>query len=513
MRTSKEVVNILKKQNVKYIFGIPGEVEFELFEDLSKESSIEFIQVRHEQAAAFMADIQGRLTGKAGVCYSTLGPGVTNLMTGIANAYQDRSPVVALSGQMKCESQHDEAHMWLPNSMLMSPITKFSFEPYPEDNLPSILNHSFKIAEQEAPGPVHISLPEDIMKEEYKNIIKNVSIPKTYTTNYDDLLRFISSGNVLVVLGNLPIRLNQTEIVRNFLNHFNLPYFCTYQGKGLYIPNLYLGTISRHLPTINETLSKFDKILFIGYDPFEGIKLNLFEGKQLFYINSIKVPTFPEKWKYVLSYKLKDVLQYVINKSPKQSNSTKFIKSENIDNTIMARAIKSIRDNMKSEDILVSDVGLHKQYAGVFYDSYAPKTTLYSNGLSSMGFGLPSALSAKLLNPNKNVTLVTGDGGLLMNIQELATMNKYKLPINIFLINDSKFGIIEKNQRKRGYSYACDLDNPNFIKLANSFNKFDYNNISVGDFDPRDLQLKFDPKTSSFNEIKADCYEGTIFVK
>ena len=533
MKGADIFVKTLEDNGVKYIFGVPGDIELSLFESLSY-SDIDFFTVRHEQTGAFMADVYGRLTGKPGVCFSTLGPGAANLVTGVANAYLDRSPMIAISGQLKVDEFHKNAHQYLDLEKIFKPITKQSTVIYSAKQIPPILNKSFEIAKTERPGPIHITLPinildEDIPNSNYEsyNQQNNLAQTQTYEYDIDSVCEAIKkSAFPIIIAGNAVIRQEASEELINFIDKFQILAFSTFQGKGAIPANhrLYLGVISRHLKSVQKTFESADLILNIGYDYVEGIKPDIWETgikKRVISIDTISntVDRFYRPDIEIVS-NLKQYLRefykncncppksYNINKNELKSTIEVPRDADSCFPLKPHKVIAEIRNVLDVHDVIVSDVGRHKQFVGLLFKAYHPKTVLFSNGLSSMGFGLPAAIAAKLVNPDGKVVAVCGDGGFMMNVQDLETAVRYKLPITIVIINDSAYGMVKYAQlNKFGKTYGADFGNPDFKKLAESFGAKGFDVKSTSDLRSTLEEAVYSGKVSVVN-VPIDYSEG-----
>jgi acetolactate synthase-1/2/3 large subunit len=500
MKGASLFVKTLEDMGVEYVFGVPGDIELSLFEELSS-SGIEFFTTRHEQTGAFMADVYGRLIGKPGVCFSTLGPGATNLMTGVANAYLDRSPVIAISGQLKTGEFHKDSHQYIDLETIFRPVTKQSMTIQSVKELYPKLCESFEIAETERPGPVHITLPIDVLDEEisdYQSYSKHETPAQAY--DLDKVYEAIKNSTFpIIIAGNAIIRQNASKELVNFMDKYHILAFSTFQGKCAIPDNhpLYLGVISRHLKSVQRNFELADLVLNFGYDLVEGIKPSLWGNgvskrvisfdtvpntAEVFYKPDIEVVCNLKQCLKELCENYECTPKSYISKDPFESPE---IVSEDANYRFPLRppeVIREIRNVLGTHDIIVSDVGMHKQFVGLLFRAYHPKTVLFSNGLSSMGFSLPAAMAAKLVNPDRNVLAVCGDGGFMMNVQDLETAVRYDLPITIVIMNDSAYGLVKYAQIKKfGETYGAEFQNPDFKKLAESFGARGFNVESASD--------------------------------
>lgn len=501
MNTAEVLVKCLENEEVKYIFGIPGEENLEVMNAL-KNSSIRFITVRHEQGGAFMADVYGRLTGKAGVCLSTLGPGATNLVTGVADANSDGAPLVAITGQVGTERMHLTSHQYLDLTNMFSPITKRSKQVVRPDTVNEIVRIAFKYAENEKPGATHIDLPCDIAKlpiDPGPGIL-----PLKHNTPNKELACIESienaagiifqSKNPIILVGHSAVRNKASEALTNFAVQMKIPVINTMMAKGI-IPydNPYsLWTIG--IPQrdyANVVIDEADLVIAIGYDivEFAPVKWNA-EGKHKILHIDVR-PSHINKL-YQPDGEVIGDISYALNQISMRCTRTleplhamkikKIMKEEHdsYENDISfpmkpQKILHDIRKVMGKEDILLSDVGAHKMWIARHYNCFMPNTCIISNGFATMGIAVPGAIAAKLVNPNQRVLAVTGDGGFMMNCQEFETALRIGTPFVTLIFNDGSYGLIKWKQHDAyGESYFVDFDNPDFVKFAESMHAKGY---------------------------------------
>jgi acetolactate synthase I/II/III large subunit len=491
-KASDVFVECLEAEGVRHVFGIPGEETLDLNESLSR-SSIEFIPVRHEQGGAYMADVYGRLTGHAGVCLGTLGPGALNLVTAVADAFLDRAPLVALTGQGDLERMHKESHQYIDLLRVMRPITKWNARLSDAAIIPEVVRKAFKLAEAEKPGATHIELPEDVMVEE----IDAQPLPRSRQIRSEpaarELLRaadLIRSAITPVVLaGNGVVRAKAAPALREFVRATGIPVAETFMGKGLIPPDSakWLGSVGLQSGDYNMAgFDEADVVLAIGYDLVEHSPehWNPRRDKQIICIDS--VPAEIDEY-FIPEVELIGDIYHVLTRlgeecrqAPHQGGSTRLrdvvlgrfeqAKDDDAFPVQPPRALYEIRQALGREDILISDVGLHKLWIGRMFPAYEPNTVLIANGLAGMGFAVPAAIGAKLVHPDRNVVTVNGDGGFLMNCQELETAVRLKTPIVNVIWENSQYGsIVWKQDKKFGTHFGTDFTNPDFVKLAEGF--------------------------------------------
>jgi acetolactate synthase I/II/III large subunit len=495
MKTCDLVVKCLENEGVEYIFGIPGEETLDLMDSLER-SKIVFVLTRHEQSAAFMADAYGRLSGRAGVCLSTLGPGATNLLTGIADAFLDRSPLVAITGQAELGRIHKESHQYVNIVKNFETVTKWNTRIEIPDVVPEVVRKAFKIAETEKPGSVHLELSEDVAVEKvgrtYQTAIPPIRARRSSPDRHSlrqaaELIE--KSASPLILAGNGVVRKNASSQLRKFTELFGIPVVTTFMGKGAIsaesecsIGTIGLGTDRQ----ISDVFGKADLVIAVGYDLVEYSpgKWNPDADKRIIHIDftasEVDVHYVPEVEIISDVRETLELLEGMTSCNKKgayvthlrEELVTTFEREGSINSWPVRpqRVLYAVRKVLAHDDILISDVGTHKMWAAKFYPVFGNNTFLISNGFASMGFGLPAAIGAKLLYPHKKVVAVCGDGGFLMNVQEMETACRLGLNIVIVVFRDGGYDLIKwKNACKFGKCGWLDFSNPDFVKLAESF--------------------------------------------
>ena len=487
--TADLLVECLEQEGVKYIFGIPGEENLDLMNAIEK-SSIQFITTRHEQGAAFMADVYGRLTGKTGVCLSTLGPGATNLVTGVADANLDGAPVLAITGQVATDRMHLTAHQYLDLEKVFEPITKRTKQILRPDTVPEIVRLAFKYAESEKPGAVHIDLPDNIAKMPAQGVPMRRVVPEKGIASYKSIeraaRRISRAKRPLILAGYSAVRDGAAQAITEFATELKIPVANTMMAKGI-IPfdNPYsmwtIGIPQRDY--INQIFDEADTIIGIGYDIVECFprKWNpdnnhkiIHIGNQAAHINKRYQPEVQ------VVGDISDSLYEIMRRSERETEPEfaleikKKIQADHdqyeFDDAFPMkpqRLLHDVRKVMGKDDILVSDVGAHKMWIARHYNCYQPNTCIISNGFASMGIAIPGAVAAKLVYPEKKVLAVTGDGGFMMNMQELETAFRIGAGFVTLILNDSSYGLIKWKQMEHfGTTCYTDFTNPDFVKLA-----------------------------------------------
>ncbi len=491
-RASDVFVECLEAEGVKYVFGIPGEETLDLNESLSN-SSVSFIPVRHEQGGAYMADMYGRLTGRAGVCLGTLGPGALNLVTAVGDAFLDRAPLVALTGQSDLERMHKESHQYIDLVDVMRPITKWNAQVTSPEIIPEVVRKAFKVAESEKPGATHLELPEDVMAMEVDASPLPRRRPVRPEPGARELLRAAdlirNAINPVALAGNGVVRAGAAPALREFSRATGIAAAETFMGKGVidYRDPKALGTVG--LQSRDYAMAGFedaDVVIAIGYDLVEHAPKhwNPKRDKKIVMIDSVpaeidenfqpEVELFGDIYHVLtrLAEECRDVPHSGGSQRLRDVILGRLEAAKDDDHFPMQppRALWEIRQALGPNDMLISDVGLHKLWIGRMFPAHEPNTVLIANGLAGMGFALPCAIAAKLVHPERRVVTVNGDGGFLMNVQELETAMRLGTPIvNIVWENRQYGSIVWKQDKKFGRHFGVDFTNPDFVKLAEAF--------------------------------------------
>lgn len=496
MKASDLFVKCLENEGVEYIFGVPGEENADFMISL-EDSKIKFILCRHEQGAAFMADVYGRLTGKCGVCLGTLGPGATNLVTGVADANMDRAPMVVLTGQADSKRLHKESHQNMDVCGMFKPLTKWTHTVLQPENIPEIVRKAFKLAETEKPGACHIELPEDIASMDVDALPvppKRQRRPVPDEKIINEALECIrNSSRPIILAGNGAIRKRASKMLREFSKRNGISVINTFMGKGAvnYKDDTCLYTMGlQSKDYIACAMDAADTVITIGYDLVEyHPKLwNPKSNKKIIHIdflpaeidNNYKVTTevvgdiAHSIW--MLNERTKDApleFDLKVNDEFKQQMNKDFeeYKDDNTSELIKPQKVLwDVRQAMGPKDILLSDVGAHKMWIARYYQCEEPNTCLISNGFCTMGFALPGAIGAKMVYPDRNIVAICGDAGFLMNVQEMETAKRLGKNIVCIVWEDKAYGLIAwKQQNHFGKHTDLSFDNPDFVKLAESF--------------------------------------------
>jgi acetolactate synthase I/II/III large subunit len=496
MNVSDLLVKCLETEGVRYIFGVPGEETEDLLFSL-EDSSIIFVPCRHEQGAGFIADVWGRLTGEAGVCLSTLGPGATNLMTAAADANLDKAPLVAITAQGGLDRLHHESHQRLDIVRMFAAITKWNGAVYDPRVLPEIVRNAFKLAEMEKPGATHIELAEDVARIEVPVALepihpRTVRRPDPDQVALEEALSLLRKAErPLIIAGNGSIRECASQQLTQLANDHGIPVVATFMGKGAISDRspqslFCIGTGFKDY--VREAVEAADLVLTLGYDiaEYPPDRWNPTGSKTIIHIDvapaevysryqaAVEVVgdvnatlrmlnghldraplTLDRGWyRHVRERILDDIASYDLQRLP----------------FTIPGVLNLIREALPDDGLLISDVGSHKVWIARNFPTYCPNGCLISNGLAAMGIALPGGIAAALAQPDRAIVAAMGDGGFLMNSQELETASRLRVGYTVVVFNDNDYGLISWKQGiSRGRSTGTRLGNPDFRAYAESF--------------------------------------------
>ncbi len=493
MKASDLFIKALEAEGVEYIFGIPGEENLDFLNSL-KDSTIKLILTRHEQAAGFMAATYGRLTGKAGVCLSTLGPGATNLVTAAAYAQLGAMPMLMITGQKPIKISK-QGHFQIVNIVdMMRPLTKFTHQLSSASNIPSRVREAFRRAENERPGAVHLELPEDVATEETlspvieKSIYRRPIAEEQSSTVAVDMIQ--AAHRPLLLIGAGANRKQTSKILTELVNKFQIPFFSTQMGKGVVDERnpLFLGNASISAnDLLHQAIAYTDLIINIGHDVVEKPPFFMDHGGfRVIHVNYVTAAVDPVYYPQLeVIGDIANSLYQLKRKMEPQShwdfshfmNVKKHVEVHLLEGTddqrfpvYPQRLVADIRKVMPSNGIIALDNGIYKIWFARNYKAHQPNTVLLDNALATMGAGLPSAMMAKMVYPKRRVMAICGDGGFMMNSQELETAVRLGLDLVVLIINDNAYGMIKWKQADMEFDdFGLDLGNPDFVKYADSF--------------------------------------------
>lgn len=509
MKASDLLVKCLENEGVQYIFGIPGEENLDLLESIRK-SSIKLILTRHEQAAGFMAATYGRLTGKAGVCISTLGPGATNLVTAVAFAQLGGMPMVIITGQKPIKKSKQAQFQIINIVIMMKPITKFTKQIVNGNTIPTRVREAFRLAEEERPGTVHLELPEDIAREETNTHPLEIHQVRRPIAEMKAIARAVemiqNAKRPLLLIGAAANRKRTQKMLKLFIDKTGIPFFNTQMGKGVIDERdpLYLGTAAlSENDYIHCAINRADLIINVGHDVVEKPPFFMSEDSaKVIHINffsaSVDEVYFPHLevigdiansiWQISEEIKIQNSWEFNYYLDTIKFQSEKFLTdcSKYSQYPILPQKIVAdVRDVIPPNGIVTLDNGIYKIWFARNYKVYQQNTLLLDNALASMGAGLPSAIAAKLVFPERKVLTVCGDGGFMMNSQEIETALRLNLDLTVIILNDSAYGMIKWKQKARNFGeFGLDFNNPNFVKYAESYGADGYFLKNTNDLKP-----------------------------
>jgi acetolactate synthase-1/2/3 large subunit len=493
VKTSDLFVRALENEGVKYIFGIPGEETLDLLNSM-KNSRIQFIVTRHEQAAGFMAATYGRLTGEPGVCLSTLGPGATNLVTAAAFAQLGAMPMIMITGQKPITKSKQGRFQIVDVVEMMHPLTKLSRQVVHEHTVTAIIREAFRLAVDERPGAVHIELPEDIAREHSDAEIfkkKSYRLPVVDRRAIMDAVDKIHKArSPLILLGAGANRRRTHDVITSLIEKTGIPFFTTQLGKGVVDERspLCLGTAAlSSSDCVHMAINKSDLIINIGHDIVEKPPFFMTrEGFEVISINFLPANVDEVYFPQIeivgdVSYSIAEITRNIEKQSHWDFTHMLEIKKrldasieEGSQDTsfpiLPPKLVSIVRSVMPSDGIISLDNGMYKIWFTRNYKAYEPNAVLLDNSLAAMGAGLPAAMASKIVYPERKVMAICGDGGFMMNSQELETAVRLKLGLLVLIINDSAYGMIKWKQKEMGFQdFGLDFHNPDFVKYAESY--------------------------------------------
>ena len=494
MKASDLFVKALEAEGVEYIFGIPGEENLDFLDSL-RNSKIKLILTRHEQAAGFMAATYGRLTGRAGVCLSTLGPGATNFVTAAAYGQLGALPMLMITGQKPIKSSKQGKFQIVDVVEMMKPLTKYTQQIVGGDNIPSRVHEAFRLAEEERPGATHLELPEDIARDETDSDLlpkRHVRRPIAEQKSIHQAVEALQKAkHPLLLIGAGANRKQTARMLRDFVDEFQIPFFSTQMGKGVLDERdpLFLGNAAlSDGDFLHRAIAHSDLILNVGHDVVEKppFFMHVDDGRTVIHVNFRTAEVDPVYFPQV------EVVGDIANSvwQIKQALTARdhwdfdyFLKirervqehlSEGADDPRFPiypqRLVADIRKVMPDDGIIALDNGVYKIWFARNYRAHLPNTVLLDNALATMGAGLPSALAAQIVFPERRVMAICGDGGFLMNSAEMETAVRLKLNLIVLILRDNAYGMIKWKQSNMDFpNWGLDFGNPDFVKYAESY--------------------------------------------
>jgi acetolactate synthase-1/2/3 large subunit len=517
------LVECLASEGCEYVFSVPGEETMDILDALSRQETVTHVTTRHEQGAAFMADVYGRLTGRAAVAMATLGPGATNLVTGIADAFLDHAPMVAITGQAGSDKTHKEAHQFVDVVRMLEPVTKWNQRVEGVGAVPEIIRKAFRVAQLEKPGPTHVELPENLAAASVGADAHPMAPTRAYLPEPTDeaiahAARLLAGADrPLVLAGNGVVRRRASTELRAFAKGLHVPVAVTFMGKGAIDDRSHLSLMAVGLQARDHVLSGFDRadlVLAVGYDFVEygPARWNADGRKRIIHIDTqpaeVDASYRPEVELIgdiggTLRRLLAAVLPHGIGgrDAGARHAARETLVHQDLRTALLAdlhafeaddawpirpqKALVDLRRALGPKDIVVSDVGAHKIWVARLYQAYEPNTVIISNGFAAMGIALPGAIAAKLVHPDRRVVALCGDGGFLLNSQELETARRIGANVTVVVWRDGRYGLIDWKQRSEfGRPFGVEFDNPDLVAYAQSFGLAAFRPSSAADLYP-----------------------------
>jgi acetolactate synthase-1/2/3 large subunit len=559
-RTAAQLlVECLAAEECEYVFSVPGEETMDVLDALGAVAAAaeregggpaapRHITTRHEQGAAFMADVYGRLTGRAAVAMATLGPGATNLITGVADAFLDRAPMVAITGQASSDKLHKEAHQVVDIVRMIEPVTKWNTRVERPEAIPEIVRKAFRVATLAKPGPTHIELSENIAAMPVGDGARPLFPGKAYFPEPTDEAiahateLIATSQRPLVLAGNGVLRRHASPELRAFARGLHVPVAATFMGKGAIDDRSHLSLMAVGLQARDHVLAGFDRadlVICVGYDLVEyaPARWNPDGRKRIVHIDTQPAEVDAQYQPEVeligdIEGSLRRLLAAVQPRgisgrdAGERHEARETLVHADLRTALLAelagsagsredslpitpqRAIADLRAALGPEDIVVSDVGAHKVWVARLYQAYEPNTVIISNGFAAMGISLPGAVAAKLVHPDRKVVALCGDGGFLMNSQELETAKRIGANITVVVWRDDGYGLIDWKQRNEfGRPFGVEFGNPDFVDYARSFGIAGFRPSSAADLLPT-LRRALDVDGPSLVEVPIDYREN-----
>ncbi len=498
MKASDLFVKCLEEEGIEYIFGVPGEENADFMMSLENSQQIRFILCRHEQGAAFMAEIYGRLTGNPAGCLGTLGPGATNLITGVADANMDHAPMLVLTGQGSSQRLHKESHQVMDVVEMYNPVTKWATSILHPDNIPEIVRKAVRLARSEKPGAVLIELPEDIAKRDATT--QPITARRFHRPTPDDDILDLAFEQIkqarqpVILAGNGCIRKRASAELRRFCELTGIGVANTFMAKGCVDMDadyslFTIGLQARDLVAC--ALDDSDLIISLGYDmvEYQPQLWNSDNSKNIIHADftpaEIDACYHPQvELVGDLAHTLAKLSERVERNGPlnfdlqgqrhtrqQMLDEFAYYKDDVTEGVVKPQKVLwDVRQVMRADDILLSDVGAHKMWVARHYQCHQPNTCLIPNGFCSMGFALPGAISAAMINPDKRILAVCGDAGFLMNVQEMETAQRLGVNMVVMVWEDNEYGLIAwKQHNEFGHHTDLGFNNPDWMQLAAAF--------------------------------------------
>ena len=493
-KASDLLIECLEAEGVEYIFGVPGEENLDFLESLSKSTAIELILTRHEQGAGFMAATYGRHTGRAGVCLATLGPGATNLVTAAAYAQLGGMPMLMITGQKPIRKSKQGRFQILDVVAMMEPITKYAHQLAAGDNIPSRVREAFRLAEEEKPGAVHLELPEDVAKEQASSRPIPRSSARRPSAEPKAVRKAVeaieNAHSPLLVIGAGANRKMTGRMLRQFIEKIGIPFVTTQMGKGVVDERhpLYLGCAALSAEDfVHRALEDSDCILNVGHDVIEKPPFFMRQdGRRVIHVSSRTAEVDPVYFPQIevigdVANAIWQIKEAIVRQEGWSFDGMLAYRRAELEHTdrlagdtrfpiFPPHMVSQVRDCMPDDGIICLDNGIYKLWFARGYAAYLPNTVLLDNALAAMGAGLPSAMMSAMLYPDRKVMAICGDGGFMMNDQELETAVRLGLNLTVLVLRDDGYGMISWKQADMGFAdFGLTYGNPDFVEFAESF--------------------------------------------
>jgi acetolactate synthase I/II/III large subunit len=507
-RASDVMIACLEQEGVEYVFGVPGEENLDFLDSLSRSTKIKLILTRHEQGAGFMASTYGRHTGKAGVCLATLGPGATNFVTAAAYAQLGGMPMVMITGQKPIKKSKQGRFQILDVVDMMRPITKYTHQIASGENIPSRVREAFRLAEEEKPGATHLELPEDIAAEEVsaqplKRSVVRRPVPEEKAIRAA-VTRLEQARAPLLVIGAGANRTMTRRMLLQFIDKTGIPFVTTQLGKGVIdeAHPAFVGCAALSSGDfVHRAIQAADLIINVGHDVIEKPPFFMqVGGTEVIHVSSRSAEVdpvyFPQIevigdianaiWQMHESVKPQSAWEF---SAMHRARAAQLAHSESLAADARfpvhpARLVKVVRDALPDDGIIALDNGVYKIWFARDYAARMPNTVLLDNALATMGAGLPSAMASNMVYPERKVVAICGDGGFMMNSQEMETAVRLKLNITVIILNDSSYGMIRWKQANMGFEdWGLTFGNPDFVKYAEAYGAHGHRPTSAADFE------------------------------
>lgn len=494
MKASDLFIKCLEEEGVEYIFGVPGEENLDFLDSLSRSEKIRLILTRHEQGAGFMAATYGRHTGKTGVCLATLGPGATNFVTAAAYATLGGMPMMMITGQKPIKKSKQGRFQILDVVSMMEPITKYTHQMASSDNIPSRVREAIRLAEEEKPGATHIELPEDIADEHTDSLPLKRSVARRPSADAKAVYAAVEilqdAKAPILVIGAGANRTMTSKMLREFIEVTGIPFLTTQLGKGVIDERhpLFLGCAALSAGDfVHRAVESADVIVNVGHDVIEKPPFFMKPGgAQVIHVSTKTAEVDPVYFPHVevigdianAIWQMKETItpsphwnfDFMLKARKAEVEHTASISDDARFPIYPPYLVQQIRNAMPEDGIICLDNGVYKIWFARGYEAYHANTVLLDNALATMGAGLPSAMMSSMVYPDRKVMAICGDGGFMMNSQEMETAVRLGLNITVLILNDSSYGMIRWKQANMGFKdWGLTYGNPDFVKYAESY--------------------------------------------